>query len=114
MKVKITQPNTRWLWYNDYVGDEFFVTNENTDVYWVRAADGYTNFVHKSDCEVTDNTLTKKLTITQCSNPILWYKNEVGKVYYITWQNEKAYWIKHPNNFNAWIYKTDVRILNEV
>jgi hypothetical protein len=114
MRLKVKQASKRWVWYNDHVGEEFYVTSVNTqDVYWVRAADGYINFVYREDAELIDNE-TRQLQIVSCVNPILWYNNHVNEVFTITWENEKAYWVKHPVQFNAWVYKSDVRIINEV
>ena len=40
------------FWYNQWLDFHYNVLREEHDRYWVRADDGYTNFVLKIDCEL--------------------------------------------------------------
>lgn len=113
MKIRVTKPRGV-MWYSNHIGYECHVTYINSDVYWVREPAGYLNFIHKEDCLVIEDISGKKLKIKACSNPVLWYNSELGKTFDITWQNDSAFWVNHPSCMNAWVYKKDVEVFNEV
>ena len=56
-RVYITGCTDSLLWYNEHVGEEFsafkveFDHLTGTKLYWVRATDGYSNFIYEKDCE---------------------------------------------------------------
>ena len=54
-----------------------------------------------------------KVEIVMCSNFILWYRDRVGEVFEVASELPAAYYV-HVDDVIDWIYKTDVRILNEV
>lgn len=52
MQIKITKCQDSLLWYNTHIGQVFIPYREYPESYLVRATDGYSNIIYKTDCEV--------------------------------------------------------------
>ena len=111
MKIKIKKCSDARYWYNDCVGLIFNVAWKN-DKYWVKASDGYLNFIELDDViEISDERIVKVLG---CSNPVLWYNSHKGETFEITKETYMAYWVKlkQPDNCKIdWIYKKDCEVI---
>ena len=59
MKIKIKLCNNPMLWYDNFIGQEFFVVKVANGAYWRREKDEYKaiNFVRKEDAEVIEETI---------------------------------------------------------
>lgn len=52
MKIKIIKVSDSLLWYNNKIGQVFTPYREYPESYLVRATDGYSNIVYKTDSEI--------------------------------------------------------------
>ena len=52
MQIKILKSSDPFFWYAKHLGLVINVARSAPDCYWVRAPDGFLNFVLINDCEV--------------------------------------------------------------
>lgn len=54
MQIKILKSSDPFFWYTKHLGLVINVARSAPDCYWVRAPDGFLNFVLIKDCEVVN------------------------------------------------------------
>ena len=77
-RVRITKGN-RSKWYHNKIGEVYMV--HHYDMTWWRFLDynGY-HFIDKSDCEIVEDEMSKKVRITKCHSS-RWYSSRVGEIF---------------------------------
>ena len=61
---------------------------------------------------ITGQWYTDYVEIVKCSNPILHYNEYCGTIGEVVFETRAAFWLRHPDNRNFWVYKRDVKRLD--
>jgi len=111
MELLITKCSDSFYWYRSSIGSKREVRSIDSDgTAIVRDNDGYTNIVELGDYVLLNDT--PRIVIKQCSTPGLWYNDNIGEIFTLTeFETDKAWWVKHHKNKNAWVYKEDAEVI---
>lgn len=116
MRIRIAKCSKSFYWYRASIGCSFELVNEddvyNKDLRMVRVlVESNVRYVLKEDIDTNPNS---KLRIINCTNPILWYNDELASIYDITHETPTAFYVRMKSNSpvpTAWVYKQDCEVL---